>query len=342
MPALDAFPQWFLAGTAVSFGLVFGSFLNVVIYRLPRGENLAFPGSHCPSCGAPIRAYDNIPVLSWVLLRGKARCCGQGISVRYPLVELAGGLLAGAVLERIVLRDPTLPLWHGALLFALYLALGLGLVAAAFIDIEHMILPDEITLGGAALGVASAPWRFDVGAVAHGPWYELVRASAGPALANVVDALFGAVLGFVIIWLPFDVLYRRLRGRTGMAMGDAKLVMLAGAWGGWPGALFALLAGALQGTLVMAFLLLTGRRPEEPDAVRAEREAFRAALEAASGEEREALEAELAADPLLASEPEEGLLQARLAFGPFLVLAVLEHVFFGDLLIGYYLDLIWL
>jgi leader peptidase (prepilin peptidase)/N-methyltransferase len=341
MLTIADFPYWFLVATTVSVGLVFGSFLNVVIYRWPRSENIAFPGSHCPACSAPIHAYDNIPVLSWVILRGRARCCRARISPRYPLVELIGGLLAWAVLQMVVLRDPFVPVWLGAVLFAVYLALGLGLVAAAFIDIEHMFLPDEITLGGAALGLLTAPLRPDVSAIARAPAAEWLEASMGPLVAAYGDAVFGALVGFFMIWIPFDVLYRALRGQTGMALGDAKLVMLAGAWFGWPGAVFALLAGAFQGTIVMAAVLLTRGSIEEPEAVRRERDELRAAIEAAEGDERARLEAELAADPL-AEEPEEGVLRARLAFGPFLVLAILEHMLFGRELIGLYLDFVLL
>ena len=338
MLTLADLPYWFLATTAVAVGLVFGSFLNVVIHRLPRGESVALPGSRCPACGAPIRAYDNVPILSWLVLRGRARCCHVRISPRYPLIELVGGLLAWAILQVVVLRDPfATPLWLGGVRFAIYLALGLGLVAAAFIDLEHMILPDEITLGGTVLGLLSAPLRTDVSLVAHAPGVELLGARMGPLGSAWGDAAFGAFVGFFMIWIPFDLLYRVIRGRTGMALGDAKLAMLAGAWFGWPGAVFALLAGAVQGTAVTATVLVVRGRIEEPEAVKQERAELRAAIEAAEGEERQRLEEERAADPL-ADEPEEGVLQARLPFGPFLVLAVVEYMLFGPELVGYYLE----
>jgi leader peptidase (prepilin peptidase)/N-methyltransferase len=302
-------PDWFWMGVGVSLGLVFGSFLNVVIYRLPRGENVAFPASHCTSCGMPIRVLDNLPLLGWLLLRGRARCCKTPISPRYPLVELLGGLLGGALIQVSVLTLPLdTPLWQGALLFAAQLALGLGLIAAAFIDLSHMYLPDGITLGGAALGVATVPLR--PGAT----WQE---------------SLLGAAIGFLLIWLPFDQLHRLLRGKPGMGLGDAKLVMLAGAWFGWQGAVFTLLAGAVQATLVVILLLVTRGKIEEPEAVKLERAELEAELARATPEERAELEAELAADPL-AGEPEPGIGKARLAFGPFLVLAALELLVFGD------------
>jgi leader peptidase (prepilin peptidase)/N-methyltransferase len=301
-------PPWFWMGVGVSLGLVFGSFLNVVIYRLPRGESVAFPGSHCPSCGAPIRVLDNLPVLGWLLLRGRARCCQAAISPRYPLVELLGGLLGGALIQIGVLTlPPDTALWQGALLFGVELALGLGLIAAAFIDLSHMYLPDSITLGGAALGLLSVPLR---------------------AGATWTDSLLGAALGFAIVWLPFDLLHRLLRGRPGMGLGDAKLVMLAGAWFGWQGALFTLLAGAVQATLVVIVIYALRGRIEEPEAVRRERAELEQELQSLEPEERADVERELASDPL-ALEPEAGLGKARVAFGPFLVLATLELLLFG-------------
>ena len=295
-------------GVGVSLGLVFGSFLNVVIYRLPRDENIAFPASHCTSCGTPIRAFDNLPVLGWLFLRGRARCCKAPISPRYPLVELLGGLLGGTLIQVAVLTLPLdTPLWQGGLLFAAELALGLGLIAAAFIDLSHMYLPDPLTLGGAALGLLSVPLRPD---------------------ASWQGSLIGAAMGFLIVWLPFDLLHRLLRGKPGMGLGDAKLVMLAGAWFGWQGAMFTLLAGALQATLAVVAIYLVRGKIEEPEAIKLERAELEQELLQATPEERALIEAELALDPL-ASEPEAGFGKARIAFGPFLVLAALELLVFG-------------
>jgi leader peptidase (prepilin peptidase)/N-methyltransferase len=171
-----------------------------------------------------------------------------------------------------------------------------------------MYLPDAITLGGAALGVATVPLR--PGAT----WHE---------------SLLGAAIGFLMVWLPFDRLHRLLRGKPGMGMGDAKLVMLAGAWFGWQGAVFTLLAGAVQATLAVVVVLVTHGKLEEPEAVKLERAELEAELAKATPEERAAIEAELESDPL-AGEPEPGIGKARLAFGPFLVLAALELLVFGD------------
>lgn len=264
------------------------------------------PPSSCPGCGQRIAPWNNVPVLGWLLLRGKAACCGTSISVRYPLVEALGGLAAWGILNFV---DAGLgahsPAWLGACLFACYLALCLGLIAAVFIDLEFMLLPDSITLGGAALGLLCAPLR------------ELAW----------TDSLLGGGIGFAIVWIPFIWLYRLFRGYPGMGLGDAKLLLLAGTWFGWPGAIFALLAGAIQGTIAAVAVYLVAGRIEEPRAVQEERRQLRAELEQLSPEDKAALEAELADDPLH-GEPESGLGKARIPFGPFLIFAILEYVFF--------------
>lgn len=311
MLTLADLPGPFITAIAVALGLAFGSFLNVVIYRLPRGESLSHPPSRCPGCGQAIRIYDNIPVLGWLLLRGRARCCKIRISARYPLIEALGGLVAWAIVRAIIFELPDeTAWWQLSLLFALYLALALGLLAAAFIDLEHMYLPDPITLGGTVLGLFSVPLR---GGTFQG-------------------ALLGAAVGFVVVWLPFDFLYSKLRGMPGMGLGDAKLVMLSGAWFGFQGALFALLAGAVQATLVALTVYLARGRIDEPEAVVRERKELQALLESSEGEARAELERELRRDPL-ALEPEAGFGKARLAFGPFLALATVEYMLFGDIIV---------
>ncbi|HYP77950.1 MAG TPA: prepilin peptidase [Polyangiaceae bacterium] len=311
MLTLGDLPGPFVTAIAVALGLAFGSFLNVVIYRLPRGESLSHPPSRCPGCGSRIRIYDNIPVLGWLFLRGRARCCKIRISARYPLIEALGGLFAWAIVRVVIFELPDeTAWWKVVLLFALYLALALGLLAAAFIDLDHMYLPDAITLGGALLGLVSATLR---GGTFQG-------------------ALLGAGLGFLLVWLPFDFLYGKLRGMPGMGLGDAKLVMLAGAWFGWQGAVFALLGGAVQATVVALTVFLTRGRIDEPEAVIQERKELRVLLENSEGEARAELERAIARDPL-ALEPEAGLGKARLAFGPFLALATIEYLLCGDVIV---------
>ena len=300
-------------GLAIALGLLFGSFANVVIYRVPLGESVVHPGSRCPSCGKPIPGWNNLPVLSWVLLRGRSSCCKSPIPFRYPLVEALGGALAWAVMLRVVYANYATAEWWVALLaFLAFTFLAIGLLCALFIDLEHMILPDSITIGGTLLGFATIWIRPEIG------W---------------VDSVAGAAIGFGMIWLPFIVVYQQLRGQPGMGLGDAKLVMLAGAWFGWQGALFALLAGAVQGTIVMLVVLLVGGKIDTPEGVLRQREELLDAIEAAEGEEREALERELAEDPAFRSDEDAGFGKAQLAFGPFLVLAILEYMLLGEGLI---------
>ena len=314
---LAEIPPAFLMVLAGLLGLLFGSFSNVVIYRLPRGESLAYPGSHCPACGAPIKPYDNLPVLGFLLLRGRARCCKARIAWRYPCVELLGGLWALAVMRVIVLDLPAqTPLWRAGVIFALYLGLGLTLLCAIFIDLDHMLLPDPLTLGGAFVGLVSAPLRG----------------------LDYPSAALGAATGFVVVWLLFVEGYRRLRGYPGMGLGDAKLLMLTGAWFGWEGVLFALLMGSMLGTLTAVLLYATHGRLEEPESVTLERKELQEELAKLQGEERAELAAELAKDPLFA-EPKAGLGQARLAFGPFLAVATLVYLFIGPTLIDEYLQI---
>ena len=324
------FPTWVIRGFVVFFGLIWGSFLNVVIYRVPREMSVVRPASHCPGCGKPIAGYDNIPVLTYVLLRGRARCCGAKVSPRYPLVEILGGALSLAILEGIIFTMPaSTPAVRALAVYGADFALCMGLVAAAFIDAENMFLPDSITIGGTILGIVTATLR-DV---------------------PFTTSLLGAVAGFVGVWLPFVFLYKGLRGRTGMGLGDAKLLALAGAWFGWQGAVFVLFAGALQGTVYAAITWLLGIKPKLPDAVLEEI----AELEKAAAEGDEEAKQALADDPLTENEDDAFILRwlgigkkkenadanadanadvalprARLPFGPFLILACLELLFFRE------------
>jgi leader peptidase (prepilin peptidase) / N-methyltransferase len=304
---LDDLPPWFLRVFVLAFGLIWGSFLNVVIYRVPRGMSVVRPGSTCPACGKPIRAWHNIPLFGYLLLGGKASCCKAKLSPRYPLVEAIGGILALAILESVVFRlGPTTTIERGLAVFVADLALVLGLTAAAFIDLEHMYLPDTITIGGAVLGVATSSFRG----------------------LSFLESLLGAAVGFGIVWLPLIVLYSKIRGKAGMGMGDAKLLALAGAWFGWGGALIVLGAGAIQGTIATLAVLLFRGKIEEPEAVKREREEIQKELSAMSPEERAEAEKELAEDPLT-EEAGEGVGQARIAFGPFLILATIECLLLG-------------
>ncbi len=297
---VDELPLWFLRTLVIFFGLIWGSFLNVVIYRVPLEMSVATPPSHCPACGKPVRAFDNVPVLSFLILRGRARCCGAKMGVRYPLVELIGGVLSLAIFEVIVRALPGETMaYRAAAIYLADFAVALALVAAAFIDAEHMFLPDAITIGGTVLGIATATLR-------------------GVGLG---ESVMGALGGYLVIWLLFIVVYKAIRGTAGMGLGDAKLLMLAGAWFGWPGAAFVLFAGATQGSLGTLLILLLRGKIEDPEAIKAER----AELErlAAEGDPEDMAEAKqiLAEDPV-----HDGSGRARIPFGPFLILAFLEYL----------------
>ncbi len=293
------FPVWILRGFVGLFGLLWGSFLNVVIYRVPREMSVVRPASHCPGCGKPIAGYDNVPVFSYLLLRGRARCCGSRMSPRYPMVELLGGLLSLAVLEAVILKMPdATPATRALAVYTADFALCLGLLAAAFIDAEHMFLPDSITYGGTLIGLATATLRG----------------------LPFTHSLAGAALGFFGVWFPFTFLYKRLLGRTGMGMGDAKLLALAGAWFGWEGAAFVLFAGAMQGSLYALVLKVLGITPDLPDAVKDDIQE----LEKLAAEGDEEAKRALADDPLTENAG------PRLPFGPFLILGCLELLFAGE------------
>jgi leader peptidase (prepilin peptidase)/N-methyltransferase len=310
----DGVPLWAVRVFAFVWGALWGSFLNVVIYRLPRDMSVVTPPSHCPACGARVAPYDNIPILSWLFLRGRARCCGAAISPRYAAVELLGGSLGLAVAE-LALRDApegASPVFVAAL-FLSDLALALALVAAAFIDAAHMYLPDPITIGATVLGLATPS----------------LRGMSWPSSA------VGALSGFLGVWLVLVVGYQAIRGRPGMGLGDAKLVMAAGAWFGWQGAAFAVFGGAIQATVAAVILFLVQGKLEEPESVRADRDAL---VRAASEGDAEAVQA-LKDDPVLANEPGEGFMAARLAFGPFLCLATIEWMLGGSWLRDH---LLWL
>src|SRR3954447_13981082 len=207
-----------LAAFPALFGALFGSFLNVVIWRLPRGESLAVPGSHCPSCDAPVKPYDNVPVLSWLLLRGRCRHCSAQISPRYPLVEA----LTAALMALVVLLVGTGPeMWPGFVLVAL-------LVPIAFIDLDHRIIPNKLTAPGAVLGIALTA------ALAPDDLAEHLIAGAG-----AFAFLFAAALAYP----------------GGMGMGDVKLAGVMGLFLGAavaPAMLVALVSGCVVGGVVMA------------------------------------------------------------------------------------------
>jgi leader peptidase (prepilin peptidase)/N-methyltransferase len=244
-----------LIGLAAVLGLLVGSFLNVVIYRLPkmmeadwqaqaaelRGEpvaerarfNLMTPRSRCPHCGTPIAAWQNIPVVSWLILRGRCGHCGTSIPMRYPLVEAFSGLLAALAIASF---GPTAA-GAGALL------LGFALIALTFIDLDTQLLPDDITLPLLWLGLAF---------------------NLGSTFVPISEAVVGAMLGYGILWSIFW-LFKLVTGKEGMGYGDFKLLAALGAWFGWkqiPSII--LLASAVGATVGILLIVSRQHRREAP------------------------------------------------------------------------------
>jgi leader peptidase (prepilin peptidase)/N-methyltransferase len=211
---------------AAILGLIVGSYLNVVIYRLPLGISTVLPRSRCPACGAAIRAWDNVPVVSFLLLRGRCRACGAPIAARYPLIEGATGLLFLGSFLRFGIS------W-AAVAGALFCAL---MATLAMIDLDHMILPDVLTWPGIAAGILLQPLISWARPGATG-W----RAMAGGALGAAVGA--GILLA---VWGGWYL----LRHEEGMGLGDVKMLAAIGAFLGWQGVLVSLFLGALSGAVV--------------------------------------------------------------------------------------------
>ena len=241
-------PRAFVALAAV-FGAVVGSFLNVVIHRLPRGESIVSPGSRCPSCGRAIRPWHNVPVLAWLWLRGRCRDCGTRIPARYPLVEAASAVLFALVALRF-----------GATPMALvWMAFGAALLAAAAIDFDHRIIPDEISLGGLVLGLTLVPAaRVFEGAPAPAAWLHAVTGAAlgGGMLwiVGFVHARVCAAAGRRFEHWPEDgEAFPRPRSLDywtwfpGMGFGDVKLLAMIGAFLGPVGVVETVVAASAVG-----------------------------------------------------------------------------------------------
>jgi len=250
--ALQNHPALLIAFAAI-IGLLVGSFLNVVIYRLPlmmqrewttecrvlleldednAAEedvfNLAQPNSHCPHCDAPIKPWQNIPVISYLLLKGRCAQCKTGISARYPIVEAVTALLSGLIAWQ--LGSPLLVL--AGLLFTW------SLVSLTMIDADHKLLPDQITL----------PLL----------WAGLIANSFG-LFVPLADALWGAVLGYMSLWTVFWA-FKLLTGKDGMGYGDFKLLAALGAWMGWQSLLVIILMSSLVGAVVGTVMLVISKR----------------------------------------------------------------------------------
>jgi leader peptidase (prepilin peptidase) / N-methyltransferase len=232
------------------FGAMLGSFLNVCVYRLPRGESVVLPGSHCPGCGKPIAWYDNVPVLSFLALAGRCRHCGTRISIQYPLIELAVGLIwAGSAA------------WFGfsfdALRAALLSTLAFGI---ALTDARHFTIPDEFSLGGLGAGLALS---FTPGGLR--PLESLLGAAAGFSLLWVVKAAGDwALKRGLISGAELDQVLEEGEQPTTLGLGDLKMMAMVGSFLGWRGVLLTAFLGSLSGVVVFVPLLLFKRRSPVP------------------------------------------------------------------------------
>ena len=258
--AIAELPPAFLVGVALLFGLLVGSFLNVVVHRLPlmmrrdwRSQcteemaepspdfpegpfNLVAPRSRCPKCGRGIRAIENVPLLSWLVLRGRCAGCSARISARYPAVELLTGLLFAATAW-------LLP-WPWQALAGI--GLTGALIALTFIDIDEQLLPDSITLPLLWAGLL-----FNLMAGDH-------------AFVSIEDAVIGAAAGYLSLWLVYQA-FKLVTGREGMGYGDFKLLAALGAWLGWQTLPLIILLSALVGAIIgIAMILLLGRDRQIP------------------------------------------------------------------------------
>ncbi|MFA9410016.1 MAG: A24 family peptidase [Deltaproteobacteria bacterium] len=291
--------RWFVWLVAFAWGAAWGSFFNVAIYRWPRGMSVVTPPSHCPGCGAPIRVWNNVPILGWLFLRGKASCCGASISPRYPMVELLAAVLCVAIAENwVVQAEPGTLLVHATIETLLYFVFAGGLLIATFVDLEWMEIPDEVSLPCAALGLLSAPFRMEPG---------------------VWSAAVGAGAAYLFVQLIFVWGYERIAGRRGMGEGDSKLLLMIGAFLGWKGAIFSVVAGSVQGLVFAAFALVTGRKLT-PDI------------------EERVIDGEVIEAPEEREASRVGVL--KLPFGPFLALGALEYLLAGDTILSWYFGLL--
>ncbi len=256
----------FLLSFSIVFGLLVGSFLNVCIYRLPRGQSVIVPRSHCTDCGRFIRWYDNVPVLSYLWLGGRCRECKKHIPIRYPLVEMITAGLSWLVYWKF--GDP--------LSYGLYfLCLCAPLVAIAFIDLDHRIIPDVFTLPGIVAGILTTLLTSQM-------------SIPNALIHSLTGLLSGGGALFVVSWV-----YEKLRHQEGIGGGDVKLAAMLGAFFGWKGVFVILLISSLLGSILGILLIVVFRKG----------------------------------------------LKLAIPYGPFLAAGALVHLFFGEALIHWYLNL---
>ena len=216
---------------SIVFGFILGSFLNVCIYRIPLKKSIIKPSSFCPACGTTIKFYDNIPVASWLILKGRCRNCSSYISVRYPIVEIIAGIISLALFLRY---GPTMS-------YFLYLTFILSLIVISFIDFDHMIIPDLISIPGIIIGFAASFLLPDL------KWAE---------------SLIGIIAGGGILFIT-AFMFEKLTGKEGMGGGDIKLLAMIGAWMGWKLLPVTILIAALTASIYGGLFILLSKKDSQ-------------------------------------------------------------------------------
>lgn len=236
------------------FGLLIGSFLNVVIYRVPKRESVVFPGSHCPACNVAIKPYDNIPVFSYAVLRGRCRSCRAGISAIYPAIELLVAVLYLAVFLKVLGQYPGMGdrFWPTLIADLLFVSLIVPLV---FIDLRYKLLPNVITYPGFVIMLVMRVLAPDPWLLARTP--KLYGGATPEWITALVGALIGAAVGGGSLWLVREAYYR-FRHVEGMGLGDVKMMLMVGAFLGWQLTMLTIFMASLLGSVV-GVLLITMR-----------------------------------------------------------------------------------
>ncbi|MEM9226627.1 MAG: prepilin peptidase [Verrucomicrobiota bacterium] len=303
---VEAAAPWFFPLAVFIFGACWGSFLNVVIYRVPAGKSVVTPGSQC-ACGKPIDWYDNIPILTWFLRGGKARCCDLRFSIRYPIIEL---LTAVLFLIAWLMLPPAVAL-------AGFIFIGL-MIAATFIDLDTMTLPDAITVSGCIAGVLLSVALPQVhGYIGNEPY--LIK-----GIRSGVTAIIGAAVGSgVILWIALSA--EAILRKEAMGFGDVILMGCIGAFCGWQGALFAIFGGALMGCIIVLPVMILQKvfclkTPAPGKVIAAGDEGVSAQLDAEEAQKNQSDEATTGSE----EQPQLGL-GAAIPFGPWLALGGLVY-----------------
>jgi len=245
-------PLHLIALFSFLFGLIIGSFLNVCIARIPAGKSIVLPASACPKCSAPIRPYDNIPVLSYLFLGGKCRKCKTKISVMYPVVELLTGLLFFACFESFGLTADTIK-WS---------TFSAIMVVLVFTDMRERILPDAVNYTGFVLGLVFSLFTKSPDGTALWLANRIFSVPPPAPAVSLTDSLIGAAFGSSLLWLVSEA-YFRLRGREGMGLGDVKMMLMTGAFLGLKRTLLTIFAGSILGSILGIVFILARRKDSD-------------------------------------------------------------------------------